>query len=493
MITFDVVIVGTGFGGAVCGARLAARGMRTLMLERGPWWGPAGEGHDAGERRAFPRGAWGSRKFLRNLRVARGRVSRDLMVNTDGLFEVHLFDALSVITGSGVGGGSLVYTSILRDPEDAFFTAFPPEITASEMRPYYARVRAMLRPRATPHPSEKSAAFCRAAAEVGYTAERPELAVAFGERPDRPVTIMNAAGVTQQTCSHCGECIVGCPKRAKTTLDLTYIPVALRHGAELRALCEVDAIDARPGEYRVHYLDRRDGRRYVVGAPRVVLSAGTLNTSRLLFRARDRDRTLPKVSCRLGERFSTNGDCAIWLGGALARACRAPSIEAWVLSNTGELPFAVAECGVPASALPSPFRENSARAVVLLGMGRDDSPATLRFDGRYLRTAANREGEGRVLDAIEEFQRALSTRYAAIATRRLLGPFDGAARLATVHPLGGACIGRSPEDGVVDHTGVVFGHPGLYVADGSLYPRAPGVPPSLTIAALAERQADLVV
>lgn len=392
-VAFDAVIVGTGFGGAVCGARLAARGLRTLLLERGPWWGPAGEGRDPEERRPFPRGFTGAVKFLRNVRVARGRRSRDLVVNAGGLFEVHLFDALTVVTGSGVGGGSLVYTSILQEPEDAFFAAFPPEITAAEMRPYYERVRSMLRPSPTPHPSPKSAAFDRAAAEAGHTARRPELAVAFGDSPDRPSTIINAAGLAQQTCSHCGECIVGCPKRAKTTLDLTYLPVALRHGAELRALCEVQAIEAGRGEYRVHYLDRRRRREHVVSAPRVVLSAGTLNTTRLLFRARDRDRTLPNVSRLLGERFSTNGDCALWLGGALAGACRAPSIETWVLSSAGDSPFAVAECGVPATALPALVRGRVARAApsgVVRSVSASSSSSSVSPRPRARATASRR-------------------------------------------------------------------------------------------------------
>lgn len=491
---FDAVIIGTGFGGAVCGARLAARGLRTVMLERGPWWGPSGEGREASERRPFPRGLWGSRRFLRNVRIARGRWSRDVVVNGDGLFEIHLFDELSVVTGSGIGGGSLVYTSILQEPEDAFFDAFPPEITAAEMRPYFARVKEMLRPSATPHPSAKSDAFSRAVSETGRVSARPALAVAFGDAPDQPRRFLNAVGVHQETCSHCGECVVGCPTGAKTTLDLTYVPLAIRHGADVRALCEAEAIESDRGGYRVHYVDRRVGRRGVAIAPRLIMSAGTLGTARLLFRARDRDRTLPYISPALGQRFSTNGDCALWLGRALAAPSRAPSIETWLVASLHGRPFAVAECGVPATALalPARTRERLGRAVILLGMGRDDSNAELGFDGANLRTSASRAQAPELFRAIEDLQDAIGGRYAPGPMRRLLGPFGDADRVATVHPLGGAAMGRSPDEGVVDHAGQVFGHPGLYVSDASLYPSAPGVPPSLTIAALAERQADLI-
>ncbi|MDQ4129753.1 MAG: FAD-dependent oxidoreductase, partial [Actinomycetota bacterium] len=137
-VSFDVVIVGSGFGGAVTAARLAQRGLRVLVLERGPWWGPGGAERPATERRDFPRGAWGARKLLRNVRWGRGGHSRDLFLQRDGLWEWHAFDRLHVLTASGVGGGSLVYTNIQEQPEDDFFRAFPPELSAEEMRPYYA-------------------------------------------------------------------------------------------------------------------------------------------------------------------------------------------------------------------------------------------------------------------------------------------------------------------------------------------------------------------
>src|SRR5690606_12483899 len=120
---FDVMVVGTGFGGSVTAARLAEGGMRVLMLERGPWWGPAGEtlASDPSIRRRWPRGVRGSRKFLRNVRVARGRVGRELMLHDDGLFEFHRLEQLLAVTSSGVGGGSLVYTNILAQPGPEFF------------------------------------------------------------------------------------------------------------------------------------------------------------------------------------------------------------------------------------------------------------------------------------------------------------------------------------------------------------------------------------
>jgi cholesterol oxidase len=200
---YDVMVVGTGFGGSVSAARLAAGGMRVLMLERGPWWGPAGEqlANDPAVRRRWPRGARGSGKFLRNVRVARGRFARELELNRDGLFELHRFERLLTIGGSGVGGGSLVYTNIQAEPEPSFFAGFPPELDAGELAPYFQRVRAMLRPAPLPQRPDKNRAFERAVDEVaGAHPTYPDLAIAWGEDPARPQRVVNAAGVTQSTC-----------------------------------------------------------------------------------------------------------------------------------------------------------------------------------------------------------------------------------------------------------------------------------------------------
>jgi cholesterol oxidase len=284
----------------------------------------------------------GLRRLLRNVRRARGRRRFERVLAADGLFEAHLFERLTVVTGSGVGGGSHTYTNMLEQPPDAYFEAFPPEITAPEMCRHFDRVREMLRPSQLPERErpEKNRVFEQAARAAGFGAPRyPDLAVAWSDGP-------NAAGAAQSACKQCGHCMLGCEHRAKTTLDLSYLPIALRAGAELHALSEVLAIARDDGAgYRVHARDHRSGRDVDLATPRLVLAAGGL---------------------------------------------------------------------------------------------------------------------------------------------------AAAAAIATVHPLCGASIGRTEAGGVVDHTGQVFGHPGLYVADGALYPRAPGIPPSLTIAALAERQSELL-
>lgn len=505
--SFDVMVVGTGFGGAVTSARLAEGGMKVLMLERGPWWGPAGEAlaADAAQRRAWPRGPIGSRKFIRNVRLARGRRARELMVNRDGLLELHRFEQLLTMTGSGVGGGSLIYTNIQSEPEPEFFAAFVAEISASEMAPHYQRVRAMLRPAPLPHRPDKNRAFEQVVdRSAGTRPIYPDLAIAFGADPARPQRVVNAAGITQTTCNHCGECVLGCPSMAKTTVDLTYVASALRAGAQLRPLSEVVAIGARPpargGGYELRYIDHRDarGRQHTVSAAKLVLAAGTLNTLRLLFAARDRHRSLTQLPMSLGHGFSPNADLGALFMAARAHlhdSTRGPAFNAFVRSQVGGPSYLVGEAGLPLSALPLPkvVRRMLGSSGLLLAMGADASTGTLGFDGEFLRCEAGRELDPAIFDAIEADAARLSAGYEPRWSWINAPSGRGKRGIASVHPLGGAGIGAHAGDGVVDHRGEVFGHPGLHVADGSLYPRAPGIPPSMTIAALAERQASLML
>jgi cholesterol oxidase len=507
---FDVMVVGTGFGGSVTAARLAEGGMRVVMLERGPWWGPAGEAlaADPAVRRRWPRGLAGSRKFIRNVRVARGRIHRELMLNSDGLFELHRFEQLITLAGSGVGGGSLVYTNIQSQPGPEFFDAFPAEIDASEMAPHYQRVRAMLRPAPLVVRPDKNRAFERAVDQVAHTRPiYPDLAIAWGEDPTRPQRVVNAAGFTQSTCIHCGECMLGCPNTAKTTLDLTYVAAALQAGAQLRALAEVVAIgeidQPRGGGFELRYVDHRDPRKpqYTLRADKLVLAAGTLNTLRLLFAARDRHRSLARLPMSLGRGFSPNADLGSMFVGARAHlhdSTRGPAFNAYLRvpeHGEGPLRYLVGELGLPVSALPLPriVARLLGTSGLLIAMGADASTGTIGFDGEFLRCDVGRELDPEIYAAIEADSAKIAAAYRPKLAWINAPAGRGKRKIATVHPLGGAGIGNHPGDGVVDHRGQVFGHPGLYVADGSLYPRAPGIPPSMTIAALAERQAAIML
>ena len=495
---WDAIVVGSGFGGSITAARLAQKGLKVLILERGPWWGPAGEGQEDSLRRPFPQGA-GATRLVRNVRMARSQKSREWLLNKDGWLETHLFDHLLTVTGSGVGGGSLIYTNILHQPDDDFFQGFPPEITAREMRPYFQRVRDMLRPAPMPHLPEKNRVFEAMASHAGLGGVTyPELAVVWGDSPNRQRPVVNAAGVAQGSCNFCGTCILGCPTKAKTTMDLTYVPLALRHGATLRPLCEVTAIAPHGKGYAVRFTDHRTGQTKQAAGRRLILAAGTLNTLRLLFAARDRHRTLPRLPRTLGQRFSPNGDmgAAFLFSPQLKNSAHGPAFNAFLRHpQRGHYEYLIGEVGLPLAALPlpGPLKNALAGCAMILAMGRDSATGVLTYDGKNLHTPMGRDVGPELFDAIEKSVEKLSAHYQPRWLMNNAPGGRGASTIATVHPMGGASLGRSAEEAVTHHTGQIFGHPGLYVADGSLYPRPPGIPTSLTIAALAERQASLMV
>ena len=210
-MAFDAIVVGSGFGGSVCAARLSERGMRVLILERGPWWGPLHRGRPKPDRRAFPRGIFGARKLLRNLRVARNGRRIERLLNEDGLLEIHRFDHLNSITGSGVGGGSHIYTGMLEAPRPEFFHAFPPEITGDEMHPYFERVRRMLRPTPVPQPPAKGRVFGEALRAAALPpVEYPDLTIVWPRNGGQAQTVTNAAGIEQPVSTGRGDVFVGC-------------------------------------------------------------------------------------------------------------------------------------------------------------------------------------------------------------------------------------------------------------------------------------------
>ncbi len=495
----DLIVIGTGFGGSIVAARAAKRGLKVLVLERGPWWGSGGKGRsDPEHHREFPRTLNQFRKSVRNVRWAKGGKSRTLMLSRDGLYEYHAFKSLDVITGSGVGGGSLIYTSIMEPPSPDYWEGYPAEITAASMQPYYDLVHGMLRPRPMPDRPEKNAVFEAKVSEAGLgQVKYPDVAIAWGRDAKDPERVKNAAGVEQTTCSHCGMCVAGCDVTAKTTMDLTYIPMALAHGAEVKPLCEAVTIGPEGRGYYVRYLDHTTGREETARAARVAVAAGGLNTQRLLFGARDRFRTLPNIPQSLGQRFSPNTDMGSLIYGsdALTDSTYGAAFNSFLpQSENGRYRFLVAEVGMPLgeTGLPGFLRKRFQKSILLLGMGRDASSGTIRFDGEGLVTDTGRSMDPGIYGDMEAVMDRIAKAYGPRRTLLNAPAGRGKERVFTVHPLGGCAIGRDASDGVVDHTGQVFGYPGLYVADGSLYRKAPGVPPSFTIGAFAERIASLM-
>lgn len=492
MHRYDTIVVGSGFGGSVMAARLAQAGASVLVIERGPWWGQ----DDGDARTPFPRGARLGR-FLRNVRVNRGRRSREIVLSRRGLFELHGFDGLWTLGASGVGGGSLVYANGQGVPTSDYWDVFPPELSSEDMAPHFKRADEVLRPTELPGWEHRRSDFAAALRASGTGEVGPvELAVTFGRDPSAPVTVRNDAGVAQQTCRQCGDCVLGCPHRSKNTLDLTYLPLALRAGAVIRPMSEVTSIASVSGGHRVRWVDHRNGAAEYAEARRLVLAAGTLNTLRLLFAARAEGLLgpLPKA---LGNRFSPNGDYAslLWrvASGAAPRGAVFNAVRCSI--DQGSDGLFLGEASAPVGSLPMPgaLRRRLEESRFIFALGRDNGTATAWFDGRSVRSDAGRAIDPDYFAHVERVSRALADSYAPRRTLTNIPFGGGSPTVATTHTLGGAAMARRHEEAVVDHTGQVRGHPGLYVADGSILAAPPGVPPSRTIVAMAERIAAIAI
>ena len=522
---FDVIVVGSGFGGAIAAGRLAESGARVLVLERGRRW----------TKDEYPRKSTDSWIYNHN------RPHKH-----NGWIDLRIFRKMTVVLSAGVGGGSLTYSSVVMEANPELFdSGWPPEITYNELRPYYDKVGHMLKVRAIPpgQQTPRGLLLQQAAEKLRYGDRFTSLPLALSFDDDwnyklqdplghhHSKKFVNEQGRPQGTCVHLGNCDIGCDVDAKNTLDLNYIPLAERHGADVRPLHIVRRIEPNGNGYRVVF-DRIENGRLIPGseqAGKVVLAAGSIGTTELLLRCRDQYGTLPNVSRRLGQGWSPNGNFLTpdyYSDGDRVNQGIGPTISSGLEFMDGSIDghrFYIEDDGFPNTLfnalrgrLASPIFQplawlmrrhlkrsqdefNPARGLMIwLGEGIDAADGELRMRRRLLapwkkdidlkwRVDASRG----LVDAIVEMHKRLSE----AAGGRIYVPlywrlFKG---MISVHPLGGSAMGRSAADGVVDHSGAVFGHDNLFVSDGAILPKAVGRNPSMTIGALGERVADLMM
>jgi cholesterol oxidase len=525
---YDAIVIGSGFGGAVTAARLAQAGRSVCILERG--------------RR------WDKREFPRSMGQFKNAMWRDN--ESYGFIEYKVFRRMDVIQGAGVGGGSLHYFNVhLRAPEAILARPeWPARIKRSTLEPYYDLAHDMLdsrplEPRLPHYPlPRRTTAFAAAAAAAGRTAERVPIAVKIG-----PAGENRHSGVFQEPCDYTGGCLFGCRIHAKNTLDLTYLAMAeSKYGLEIFPLHSADCIAPAPAGYRVDFT-RFDPQRPGSGEPgsvvarQVVVSAGVLGSTQLLLRCRDRHKTLPSLPASLGRRFSGNGDMlfagtldadrvvdpgdgpSITIGADFSRKGSRhriyiedlgfPNQLFWLLEGT--LPSISRTRGLVraagsyiGAALGLHDKRHSRigfesdnlfagrrteRLLPYLGMGTDAGDGVLSLDAGgdidlHWDPAASREMFQEMEEGFQELSRGLGGSY--LQSLLWHWPFR---RLLTAHPLGGCVMSDREQDGVVNDRGEVWGHPGLFVVDGSIIPGPLSVNPSMTITALSERAVQWMI
>ncbi len=522
--SFDVVVVGSGFGGAVVARRLAAAGRSVLVLEQGRRWA----------KEDFPRTVGQTGKAFWQPGA------------THGLLEYRAFRTMDVVQGVGVGGGSLHYFNVNVRAPARVLDRWPKPLGRSVLDPYYDLALEALGSQPLVPPAgrllpPRTESFLRAARESGV-GEAHLLDIAVHTGPRR----RNAAGVEQEPCTYCGNCMLGCQVHAKNTLDLNYLALAERDGAVIWPLCRAETI--RPAstpdagyEVELVRLDRPahspDSRERVRGR-KLVLAAGALGSTELLLRSARLHKALPRIGPALGERFSGNGD--MLFAGALGTSSPidpavGPSITAVVDCSTDEHAITIEDLGLPDPMLwfaeaglpPGPSRLRAYLALVgryvaqtlgfgtrgsrisdeigsllrggrtvhflpFLGMGTDAGDGRLFLRGGALDLEWSHRASRPMFRAMEKAMRRIARATGGRWTRSFLWRWP-TRKLLTAHPLGGCVIGERPADSVVNHACEVWGYPGLYVTDGAAIPSALSVNPSLTITAVAERAAQWMV
>ncbi len=508
---YDYIIIGSGFGGSVSALRLAEKGYRVLVIEKGKWY----RQHD------FARSNWELPKFfwLPAIRFF-------------GIMKMTFFRHITILSGVGVGGGSLVYANTLPMPPDEFFTTGNWKELADwkeELRPHYETAYHMLGAARNPFLDTGDHALQQLAREIGREEhfEPTKVAVFFGE-PGKaaPDPYFGGKGPERTGCTFCGGCMTGCRHNAKNTLDKNYLHLAQQLGAEIKAESEV--FDIRPlgpadgsGGYSVHFRSSTSffKRKQSLTTRGVVFAGGVLGTVPLLLKLKR--SSLPRLSDRVGYGIRTNNESLI----AVTTTDRSKDLSKGVAISSilhtdryshlepvrysagsgfwrllmlpmAHGPNTFARLGKialdwlsrPLANLKVALVDDWAkRTQTLLFMQTLDS--TLRFTRDPLGGMRSRVDQGKAPSAFIPEAESLATHYGKLLDGKpnsfALEPLFGIP--STAHILGGAVMGKDASEGVIDKDNRVFGYENMLACDGSMISANPGVNPSLSITAISER------
>jgi cholesterol oxidase len=492
--TADVIVIGSGFGGSITANRLSRAGKKVLVLERGPWRDTLPvRSMGIEERSPLPIGMKAITHGIRTLH--HGGCS--LTLNKRGLFEIFSTPGLYVLAASGVGGGSIPWGGLLEAPrDDDYWRNRHPELRAEDVEKHYSRVLSDLgafafqRDSAGPqsvwdHLPDSGQASCRVARQ------HPHMAFLL---PDSPADIGQVqefpGGLRRQASTYNGDSMLGSPGGTKASVDFVYLAPVLGQGAIVRALCEVSEITPRSttegGGYRVHFKDLATGETESACAGKIVLAAGTMNTLRLLFASSEGNGGLAAMPA-LGRNFGANGD----LIGAWRRKQQPyssfdglPCLGGFEVAGHPGPELAISSmAGFDTLPLPKWAKRKLSEIYLMFGIGKDSGKASVSYKKGKLVVDYDQAKEpifAEIRSAFGQLEAQSGDKTWALRTP------------LTPHQWGGASVGADASCGVTNHQGEIFNNPGLFLADGSALPAAPGGPPALTIAAWAHHVADSI-
>jgi cholesterol oxidase len=514
--TFDVVVIGSGFGGSVSALRLREKGYSVAVLEAGRRF----------EDKDFPKTSWRINKFL--FAPALGLY---------GIQRIHALPNVLVLCGAGVGGGSLVYANTLYQPGDAYFNDKQwASITnwKKELEPWFDQARRMLGVTENPFFSNSDQAMKDVADEmgVGHTFQMAPLGVYFGEGKGIAAKdpFFGGVGPNRNGCQQCGSCMTGCKFNAKNTLPKNYLGLAESAGAKVFPLTTATKIEQlHNGDWKITTKKTDDpfgSRGDVFYAKDLIVAAGTFNTQKLLHKMKS-SKVLPNLSDRLGDLSRTNSEA---LTGAIMNDSSIDFSEGSAItssffpdehthiepvrygkgSNLMGLLQTIMTDGYSSKqrrkqwwkvfiAKPSTVRKImdvrkwSERTVIALTMQNVDSFITVKskksWYGWHLTSTNDLEHPNATyIPAANEVVRRIAAKHGGNAAGHIGDLIDAP---FTAHFVGGCVIGENHNKGVIDPYHRVWNYPTLHIVDGSTITANLGVNPSLTITAQAERALSL--
>ena len=511
---FDVLIIGSGFGGSVSALRLSEKGYRVGVLEAGRRF------HD----KDFPKTSWRLNRFLFFPRLG-----------LTGIQRIHALPNVLILAEAGVGGGSLVYANTLYRPTERYFKDPQwSDITdwKSELTPWYDQAERMLGVQVNPYFTNSDKAMREIAEEmgVGNTFTMAPLGVHFGTKPGEIVAdpYFGGVGPDRVSCLQCGGCMTGCRHNAKNTLPKNYLGLAESAGTEVLPLTTVTSIEQQDGGWFITARKSNSwfSRKKYFTANQVIVAAGTYNTQKLLHKMKSSGK-LPEISDRLGELSRTNSESLVgaimpntdidFSHGAAITSSFYPDEHTHVEpvrygkgSNLMGLLQTAMTDGSSVAARRKQWLRNlirkpsliatimnvkrwSERTVIALVMQDVDSAIRVKSKRVFFGWRLTSENDAQrpnatYIPAANETARRIANRYGGIAGGHIgdlvNAPF-------TAHFVGGCVIGKNPEEGVIDPYHRVWNYPSLHIIDGSTITANLGVNPSLTITAQAERAISL--
>ena len=508
--SFDVVIIGSGFGGSVSALRLREKGYSVAVLEAGRRF----------RDKDFPKTSWRLRKFL-----------YAPAIGCYGIQRIHVLPDVLILAGAGVGGGSLVYANTLYQPGDEYFQdAQWASITdwKAELEPCFDQARRMLGVAENPYFSPSDQAMKDVAIEmgVGHTFQMAPLGIYFGEGKGIAAKdpYFGGVGPDRNGCQQCGACMTGCQFNAKNTLPKNYLGLAESAGAQVFPMTTVKSFSQNvDGTWEIRAVKSNDPFATVIKfkANQVIVAAGTYNTQKLLHKMKV--KSLPALSNHLGQLSRTNSEAITgammpntdidFSAGSAITSSFFPDEHTHIEpvrygkgSNFMGLMQTIMTDGYNSSgrrkhwlkqfiANPSLLgkilnvRRWSQRTVIALTMQNVDSSVTVSrkrglFGWHLTSTNDPLKPNATYIPAANEVVRRIADKHGGIAGGHIGDLIDAP---FTAHFVGGCVIGKDSEHGVIDPYHRVYNYPTLHIVDGSTITANLGVNPSLTITAQAER------